>query len=123
MPLVRADLVRSLLERLVSTDPADAAVPGVAAVPGAAAVHAEAAVLVENGEARPLPMALRRAPARQATEQAISAGERSLRHLLARLRAEAIDEAEWRRLDPDADSLVDIDTAADLDRARRRFAR
>jgi molybdopterin-guanine dinucleotide biosynthesis protein A len=105
MPFVRGEVLRALLERIARPSVGDAA------------------VLVDHGEARPLPMALRRLPALDAAEQAIDGGERSLRQLLARLRVETIAEPSWRRLDASADSLIDIDSPEDLDRARKRFSR
>jgi molybdopterin-guanine dinucleotide biosynthesis protein A len=105
MPFVRGDVLRALLERIARPSVGDAA------------------VLLDDGEARPLPMALRRLPALDAAEQAIDGGERSLRQLLARLRVETIAEPSWRRLDASADSLIDIDSPEDLDRARARFSR
>jgi molybdopterin-guanine dinucleotide biosynthesis protein A len=105
MPFVRGEVLRALLERIARPSVGDAA------------------VLVDHGEARPLPMALRRLPALDAAEQAIGGGERSLRQLLARLRVETIAEPSWRRLDASADSLIDIDSPEDLDRARARFSR
>jgi molybdopterin-guanine dinucleotide biosynthesis protein A len=105
MPFVRGDVLRALLERIARPSVGDAA------------------VLLDDGEARPLPMALRRLPALDAAEQAIGGGERSLRQLLARLRVETIAEPSWRRLDASADSLIDIDSPEDLDRARARFSR
>jgi molybdopterin-guanine dinucleotide biosynthesis protein A len=105
MPFVRGEVLRALLERIARPSVRDAA------------------VLVDHGEARPLPMALRRLPALDAAEQAIGGGERSLRQLLARLRVETIAEPSWRRLDASAASLIDIDSPEDLDRARARFSR
>ena len=75
---------------------------------------AAAAVLEEQGRLRPLPMALRREPARAAARRLIDAGERRLRALPEALAASVIPEATWRSLDPDARSLRDIDTIADL---------
>jgi molybdopterin-guanine dinucleotide biosynthesis protein A len=73
----------------------------------------------------PLPLAIRRVDALTAGRALLENGERSLRALVAALDAEALPEAEWRALDPDADSLVDIDRPEDLARAlaRERSAR
>jgi molybdopterin-guanine dinucleotide biosynthesis protein A len=102
MPLVQPGVLRLLAERLrMGSD--------------------SAATLDDREGSRPLPMALRRAPARAAGAAAIEAGERSLRALLARLPASAVPEGQWQALDPEGDSLLDIDTPADLDRARGRM--
>jgi molybdopterin-guanine dinucleotide biosynthesis protein A len=80
-----------------------------------------AVVLHDGGGPRPLPMALRREIAHRAASAAIVADERSLRALLGRLDVEVVPEAEWRGLDPEGDSLLDVDTPADLERARARL--
>lgn len=74
----------------------------------------EAALLVQDGRSRPLPMALRRLPARVAAARLVAAGERRLGALPAALATTAIDEAAWRALDPDGRTMRDIDTTADL---------
>ncbi|MBI3751345.1 MAG: molybdenum cofactor guanylyltransferase [Chloroflexi bacterium] len=81
-----------------------------------------AAVLDDGAGPRPLPMALRRDPAAAAASDAMHAGERSLRALLGRLDTVVLPIAEWRELDPALDTLLDIDTPADLERARARLA-
>jgi molybdopterin-guanine dinucleotide biosynthesis protein A len=50
----------------------------------------------------------------------MAAGERSLRAFLTRLRVAIVPEREWRDLDPEGNSLIDVDTPADLERARTR---
>jgi molybdopterin-guanine dinucleotide biosynthesis protein A len=75
---------------------------------------AEAALLRDHGKPRPLPMALRRQPAEAAAAALIAAGERRLGALAETLRSEVIEETVWRPLDPDARTLHDIDTPADL---------
>jgi molybdopterin-guanine dinucleotide biosynthesis protein A len=75
---------------------------------------AEAALLRDDGKPRPLPMALRRQPAERAAAALIAAGERRLGALAETLRSQVIEEAVWRPLDPDARTLHDIDTPADL---------
>jgi molybdopterin-guanine dinucleotide biosynthesis protein A len=89
----------------------------------AASEDIEGIVLEQNGDHRPLPSALRRRMAFPAAEAANSAGERSLRQLVARLRVEALRELRWRELDPSADTLFDIDSPADLEEARARARR
>lgn len=65
-----------------------------------------------------LPLALRVGPARGAAREALEAGDRSLNRLLDRLRSVEMPGAEWLPLDPAADTLVDVDTIEDLERAR-----
>lgn len=74
----------------------------------------DAAILEDDGRARPLPAALRTAPATTAAEQLVAAGERRLRSVFAALVTAVIEEATWRELDPDKRTLRDIDTPADL---------
>jgi len=74
----------------------------------------EAAVLDHAGRARPLPLVVRRDPARAAATRLIGAGERRLGALLDVLPTAVIAELTWRPLDPDGRSLRDIDTPDDL---------
>ncbi len=76
--------------------------------------NTNAALLRHAGRPRPLPMALRRIPAQAAATRLVAAGERRLRALPEALAATVIDEAAWRRLDPDGRTMRDIDTPADL---------
>ena len=73
-----------------------------------------AVVLESAGDARPLPMAVRRAAALEGSAWLLASGERRLRMLPQRLQAAAIPEVEWRSDDPDGRTLRDIDTPADL---------
>lgn len=82
---------------------------------------ATAALLDDGAQTRPLPMAVRRVAALAAASAAMGAGERSLRAFLGRLETEVVPEAAWRELDPAGDTLIDIDTAGDLARARARL--
>jgi molybdopterin-guanine dinucleotide biosynthesis protein A len=59
-------------------------------------------------------MALRRVPALDAATRLLAADRRSLRGLLDALRTTPIEAATWLALDPDAATLRDIDTPADL---------
>jgi molybdopterin-guanine dinucleotide biosynthesis protein A len=79
------------------------------------------AVALEAEPPHPLPLALRRVAALSATEELLDRGERSLRALLTALGAVSIPGAEWRRLDPSGDSLVDVDRPEDLARALGRI--
>jgi hypothetical protein len=58
----------------------------------------------------------RRVPALAAAEARLAdpAADRSLHRLLASLGAVVVEEAEWRVLDPDGRSFVDLDDPADL---------
>ena len=73
-----------------------------------------AALLEQDGHGRPLPGALRAAPAMAAAERLVSEGERSLRALYEAIPTEVVDAATWRALDPDARTVRDVDTPADL---------
>lgn len=74
----------------------------------------EAVVLEHDGLARPLPMVMRREPALAAADRLVSDGERRLRMLAEALTTRIVPESTWRALDPDALTLHDIDTPADL---------
>jgi molybdopterin-guanine dinucleotide biosynthesis protein A len=93
MPTLVPDLLWSMIDRLADHD---------------------AAVLLERGERRSLPMAVRRDPALAAGRDALAAGRRSLLAVTDRLEVDAIDEAVWRPIDPDGRSLVDVDRPADV---------
>ena len=75
---------------------------------------ADAAILAHDGDALPLPMALRRGTAEQAVGKLLGGGERRLRALTGALEATVIDESTWRAHDPTAATLSDIDTPEDL---------
>lgn len=74
----------------------------------------DAAALGRRSGPWPFPMVLRRVPAEAVAARLVAAGERRLMALPQALAATVIDEADWRRLDPDARTLHDIDTPADL---------
>jgi molybdenum cofactor guanylyltransferase len=80
----------------------------------------DGACLAEGGWLRPLPCGLDRVAALDAASSLTEAGHRSLRDLIAALRVEVLAEAEWRPLDPQAGSLVDIDRPSDLETAEER---
>lgn len=68
---------------------------------------------------RPEPLLARYAPGvLGVAEEQLAAGERALHALLARLRVSWIEEAELRALDPELRALTNVNTAADLARAR-----
>jgi molybdopterin-guanine dinucleotide biosynthesis protein A len=74
----------------------------------------DAAVLEDDGRRRPLPLALRTAPARAAAARLVADGERRLGALIEALATSVVDEATWRALDPDGRTLRDVDMPADL---------
>lgn len=99
MPALRAALLRLMLDRLMA-DPT-----------------VEAVVLADGTGSRgwrPLPAAVRPAPARRAALAALGSSERSLQSGLSRLRIVTLEEEEWRRVDPEGESLRDVDVPADL---------
>jgi molybdopterin-guanine dinucleotide biosynthesis protein A len=65
-----------------------------------------------------LPMAARTSPAAAASEAAVADGRRSLRSLLDRLNWIELPASDWLPLDPDARTLLDVDTRVDLERIR-----
>jgi molybdopterin-guanine dinucleotide biosynthesis protein A len=67
-----------------------------------------------SGVRRPLPCSLNVAPALAAAERLLSVGERRPRALLAALDVADIPFADWAELDPEADTLRDVDEPADL---------
>jgi molybdopterin-guanine dinucleotide biosynthesis protein A len=104
MPRLRPTVLQAMLEALESptTDANAKAVP-------------EAIVITSDGQARPLPVALRIDAARRAASETLGAGERSLRAMLARLTVRELDPETWRALDPGSETLIDIDVPADLE--------
>ena len=78
------------------------------------ASNASVLVLEHDGRGRPLPMALRREPALATVAALFASGERRLRALADTMSAAVLPEAAWRAIDPEGDTLRDIDTEADL---------
>ena len=74
----------------------------------------DAALLEQDGRPRPMPGAVRTAPATVAAERLVAAGERRLRALYSTISRAVIDGPAWRTVDPDGRTLRDIDTPADL---------
>jgi molybdopterin-guanine dinucleotide biosynthesis protein A len=90
-------------------------VPAVlVALIGALAPDRNAAVLMDGERQRPLPLAVRTWPAREATRTLRADGVGRLRALVEALDAEGIPEVDWRALDPQGASLVDVDRPEDL---------
>jgi molybdopterin-guanine dinucleotide biosynthesis protein A len=79
---------------------------------------AAAAAAVVGGAVRPLPCALRAVEAAAATRELLRSPDRSLRAMLARLEVVELPEREWRRLDPEGSTFLDVDVPDDLFRAR-----
>jgi molybdopterin-guanine dinucleotide biosynthesis protein A len=77
----------------------------------------DAVVPMRDGRDEPLVACYRRSVGRVATE-VIAAGEHSLRAVLARIRVDRVAEHEWRELDPDGRSFLDVDTPHDLTAVR-----
>ena len=103
MPLVVPALLRRMVAELVTG-------PGV-----------RAAALDVAGWTSPLPLAVNVAAARAVVATLLEPRPTSLRRLLGELQARSIAESQWRLLDPDGDSLLDVDLPADLERVRQRL--
>lgn len=112
MPRLTPAVLRSMLDRLAGDPGIEAVLLGrspSAVDPGGQPVR------------RPvLPLAVRVHAAARAAADALDAGERSLRALVERLDAAELPPSSWLPLDPDANTLLDVDTAADLKRIRGR---
>jgi molybdenum cofactor guanylyltransferase len=65
-----------------------------------------------------LPLAVRVGAARLASAAAVGSGEHSLQALVDRLGVTTLPAARWQPLDPDARTLLDVDTRSDLERIR-----
>jgi molybdopterin-guanine dinucleotide biosynthesis protein A len=73
------------------------------------------AVALDDGTGvRPLPAAVRTAPAAEAARRVLERGERSLRALLRALDVVAVDRRTWTPLDPSGSTLHDVDRPGDL---------
>jgi len=99
MPTLRPDVLRLLARTLVSQPTID----GV--------------VLRSRGALVPLPAAVRTGAATDVTRRLVGDGERRLRSLFERLPTRILDEGEWRPLDPDGETLRDVDRPVDLPQA------
>jgi molybdenum cofactor guanylyltransferase len=76
----------------------------------------DAVALADGDRFRPMPSALRVAPARANAAGLLAGGERRLRALHDSLRVAVIDESTWTALDPERATLRDVDVPEDLDR-------
>ena len=90
----------------------------------AAASDFDAVVLRGDAARRQvLPVALRVAPARVEAAAALRSGQRSLVRFLDHIRCAELPAGEWRALDPDGRTVLDVDIPGDLDRFRGREIR
>jgi molybdenum cofactor guanylyltransferase len=81
--------------------------------------RAEAVACRRGGRLEPLVAVYERRPALAAARARLAAGDGSLRGLLADLGTLVVEEAEWRRLDPDGRSFADLDDPAAVAAWRR----
>jgi hypothetical protein len=65
-----------------------------------------------------LPLAVRVDAAVRGARAALESGDRSLRALVDRLAHVELPPSTWLPLDPAAETLLDVDTTADLERLR-----
>jgi molybdenum cofactor guanylyltransferase len=98
MPALRPDVLRLLIRTLASE-------PTIGAV-----------VLRSRGALVPLPAAVRTGAATDWTRRLVGDGERRLRSLFERLPTRILEEGEWRPMDPDGETLRDVDRPGDLPR-------
>lgn len=82
---------------------------------------AEAVIPCVDGIDQPLRAIYRRASLQQAVSECLtaSAGDRSVRTAIARLRTARLGHGELAELDPDFRSLINMNTAEEYERARR----
>jgi len=104
-PLVRAELLQLLLDRLTGVDAAEGGDP---------VGQVDAVVAVRDGRPEPLVAAYHRGPALASARLLLAAGERRLGRLLDELVLDPVPEATWRTADADGRSFRDVDTRADL---------
>jgi molybdenum cofactor guanylyltransferase len=80
----------------------------------AAESSVEAVALQDGDRTRPLPVVVRSARARDVGHTLLHEGERSLHGWLQGMRVAVIDEATWTALDPDRETLKDVDEPDDI---------
>ncbi len=97
MPTLGASVLRLMVWTLMSADTAIGAV-----------------ILERRGRGEPFPAVVRTGAAAEHARRLVVDGERRLRALFDHLPTRVIDESAWRPLDPDARTLRDVDTPADL---------
>jgi molybdopterin-guanine dinucleotide biosynthesis protein A len=113
MPRLVPEVLQAMLDRL-DGDPAIDAV--LLAGPGS--VDEEGGP--QTSRRAVLPLAIRVEAARRALAGAIDAGDRSLQAMVDRLAHVELPPSVWLPLDPDAKTLLDVDTVGDLNRILRR---
>jgi molybdopterin-guanine dinucleotide biosynthesis protein A len=79
-----------------------------------AAQVVDAVILASRGDRPPLPAVLRTGAATTVARSLVGDGERRLRSLFERLPTRALEEGEWRPLDPAGATLRDVDRPSDL---------
>jgi molybdopterin-guanine dinucleotide biosynthesis protein A len=112
-------LVPAVLLRMLDVLDVDPAIDGVYLAGPGAPEGAEAptgTTLDEPARRQVLPLAIRAQPASRAAREAVQAGRRSLQDLVDSIAAIELPATAWLPLDPDALTLTDVDTRADLDR-------
>jgi molybdenum cofactor guanylyltransferase len=97
MPSMRAPVLASLVRALL-----------------AAGDGTGAAVLAARGRVVPLPIALRTGAASDVVGRLVDDGERRLRSLFDHLPTRVLVDGEWRPLDPEGETLRDVDRPEDL---------
>jgi molybdopterin-guanine dinucleotide biosynthesis protein A len=112
-PWLRPEVLRLLVEELAGGPgwPGSAA-PG-SGDPGPD-VAPDVAVLADGERTWPFPVAVRVATVCPAAQAALLGPDLRLYTLYRRLRLAPVPEARWRALDPEGDTLRDVDTPADL---------
>ena len=96
MPTLSADVLGLLVRTLIAQ-------PAMGAV-----------VLRSRGTLVPLPAAVRTGAATDWVGRLVADGERRLGSLFDRLPTRILEEGEWRPLDPDGETLRDVDVPGDL---------
>jgi len=112
MPWLVPDVLRAMLDRLTN----DAAATAVI-------LEREREGPSPGGPRQVLPLAVRLEAARAAAREGVEAGQRSIQALLDRLAVDELPAATWRALDPEANTLLDVDTVAELERIERHQVR
>jgi molybdenum cofactor guanylyltransferase len=85
--------------------------------------NVDAAVPVHDGTLHPLAAAYRVSPTLEAVERRLTGSDLSLRGLLDDLRVRRLEEADLRAVDPQLDSLVNLNTPQDYEDAALRGRR
>ena len=113
MPRLVPEVLQAMLDRLGDDPAIDAVLLG-----GPGSVDEEGGP--QTSRRAVLPLAIRVGAARGASADVVDAGDRSLQALVDRLAHVELPPPAWLPLDPDANTLLDVDTVGDLERIRRR---